>query len=93
MSSVWEFSAVMCVRDQSSSQRRRASVVEPEPCSREFEVSRTVVREAIKVLAAKGLLDAGPRTGTRITERAGPVRRTRPRRPRVPAHRPAGCGQ
>ncbi|MCY7411658.1 MAG: GntR family transcriptional regulator [Salinibacterium sp.] len=46
------------------------SVVDPEALSAEFGVSRTVVREAIKVLAAKGLMDARPRTGTRITERS-----------------------
>jgi len=32
-------------------------------------VSRTVVREAIKVLAAKGLVTARPRTGTQVRER------------------------
>lgn len=35
-----------------------------------LEVSRTVVREAIKVLASKGLLSSRPRTGTRVLERA-----------------------
>jgi DNA-binding FadR family transcriptional regulator len=35
-----------------------------------LEVSRTVVREAIKVLAAKGLVDPRPKTGTRVLERA-----------------------
>jgi DNA-binding FadR family transcriptional regulator len=33
------------------------------------EVSRTVVREAIKVLAAKGLVVARPKTGTQVRER------------------------
>jgi DNA-binding FadR family transcriptional regulator len=39
----------------------------PEPllCD-EFGVSRTVVREAVKSLAAKGLLVAGPKVGTRV---------------------------
>lgn len=31
-----------------------------------FEVSRTVVREAVKTLAAKGLVEVRPRTGTRV---------------------------
>src|SRR4051794_27375295 len=31
-----------------------------------FGVSRTIVREAVKTLAAKGLLDIRPRTGTRV---------------------------
>ena len=35
-----------------------------------LEVSRTVVREAVKVLASKGLLSSRPRTGTRVLERA-----------------------
>ncbi len=43
------------------------SAVPPEPtlCA-EFGVSRTVVREAIKSLAAKGLLSTGPKVGTRV---------------------------
>ncbi|QYH34681.1 FadR/GntR family transcriptional regulator [Salinibacterium sp. M195] len=36
----------------------------------EFQVSRTVMREAIKVLTTKGLVDARPRLGTYVTERA-----------------------
>jgi len=32
----------------------------------EAEVSRTVVREAIKVLAAKGLVESRPKVGTRV---------------------------
>src|SRR6476660_7156500 len=35
----------------------------------EPEVSRTVVREAIKVLAAKGLVESRPKTGTRVRPR------------------------
>lgn len=35
----------------------------------DFSVSRTVVREAVKVLTAKGLLDARPRTGTYVLPR------------------------
>ena len=37
--------------------------------SRELEVSRTVLREAIKVLASKGLVEVRPRTGTRVLPR------------------------
>lgn len=35
----------------------------------ELEVSRTAVREAVKVLAAKGLVDVRPKTGTRVLPR------------------------
>lgn len=35
----------------------------------ELGVSRTVVREAVKVLAAKGLVEARPKTGTRVLPR------------------------
>lgn len=35
----------------------------------ELQVSRTALREAIKVLAGKGLLEARPRIGTRVRER------------------------
>ena len=39
----------------------------PEPLlCEEFGVSRTVVREAIKSLVAKGLLFTGPKVGTRV---------------------------
>lgn len=37
--------------------------------SDEFKVSRPVMREAIKVLAAKGLVDARPKIGTRVRGR------------------------
>ncbi len=36
----------------------------------QLEVSRTVVREAIKVLASKGLVESRPKTGTRALERS-----------------------
>ncbi len=36
----------------------------------ELDVSRTVVREAVKVLAAKGLVVTRPRTGTRVRSRS-----------------------
>src|ERR671936_3107405 len=35
----------------------------------ELAVSRTVLREAIKVLAAKGLVESRPKTGTRVRPR------------------------
>ena len=38
---------------------------EEELCVR-FDVSRTAIREAIKVLGAKGLVEARPRAGTRV---------------------------
>jgi DNA-binding FadR family transcriptional regulator len=37
--------------------------------SRTFEVSRTVLREVIKVLAAKGLVESRPKIGTRVMPR------------------------
>jgi DNA-binding FadR family transcriptional regulator len=40
-----------------------------EQLSRTFEVSRTVLREVIKVLAAKGLVESRPKTGTRVCPR------------------------
>lgn len=36
----------------------------------ELQVSRTVLREAIKLLSGKGLVDARPRFGTYVTERS-----------------------
>ena len=36
----------------------------------QLDVSRNVVREAIRVLAAKGLVEARPRTGTRVQPRS-----------------------
>src|SRR5690348_4868245 len=38
--------------------------------SEQFAVSRTAYREAVRILAAKGLLDARPKVGTRINARA-----------------------
>ena len=35
----------------------------------DLSVSRTVLREAVRVLAAKGLVEARPKTGTRVRER------------------------
>ncbi|TQK17674.1 GntR family transcriptional regulator [Microbacterium sp. SLBN-154] len=45
-------------------------LIDPDAVLAEFGVSRTVVREAFKVLAAKGLVDARPRTGTYVTKRS-----------------------
>ena len=43
------------------------SVIPPEPLlGEELGVSRTVVREAVKSLVAKGLLVTGPKVGTRV---------------------------
>jgi DNA-binding FadR family transcriptional regulator len=36
---------------------------------KELRVSRSILRESIKVLAAKGLLEVGPKTGTRVRPR------------------------
>src|SRR5829696_6445731 len=35
----------------------------------ELDISRTVLREAIKVLGAKGLVEAKPRVGTKVSAR------------------------
>jgi DNA-binding FadR family transcriptional regulator len=42
--------------------------IESELCE-EFGVSRPIVREAVKMLMAKGLLNSRPRVGTLVTER------------------------
>jgi DNA-binding FadR family transcriptional regulator len=43
------------------------AVIPPEPTlCEEFGVSRTVVREAVKSLVAKGMLVTGPKVGTRV---------------------------
>jgi len=43
------------------------AIVPPEPLlGEELGVSRTVIREAIKALAAKGLITTGPKVGTRV---------------------------
>src|SRR5947207_14750698 len=39
------------------------------PAQPELGASRTVLREAIKVLAAKGLVESRPKTGTRVRPR------------------------
>lgn len=45
-------------------------IIDPDALMSDFNVSRTVLREAFKVLSAKGLLDARPRLGTFVTERS-----------------------
>lgn len=45
------------------------ATVEMEDLAVTYDVSRTVVREALKVLAGKGLIDARPRRGTFVRER------------------------
>ncbi|MPY89983.1 MAG: FCD domain-containing protein [Luteitalea sp.] len=42
---------------------------EPVPVQRDLPASRTALREAIKVLAAKGLVETRPKTGTRVRTR------------------------
>lgn len=49
-----------------SRQLAAGSRVVPEDVAQRFDVSRAVVREALKVLEAKGMLQAAPRTGTRV---------------------------
>jgi DNA-binding FadR family transcriptional regulator len=43
--------------------------------STELGVSRTVIREAIKILAAKGLVESRPKTGTRALGRTNRAHR------------------
>src|SRR5262249_29664445 len=42
---------------------------EPE-LSLQFDVSRPIMREALKILSAKGLIESRPRTGTKVRPRA-----------------------
>jgi GntR family galactonate operon transcriptional repressor len=49
---------------------RPGETLDPDALVKDFDVSRTVVREALKVLSAKGLVDARPRLGTYVTERS-----------------------
>lgn len=46
-------------------------VIDLDQFAEEEDVSRTVVREAVKVLVGKGLLDARPKRGTFVRERSG----------------------
>jgi GntR family galactonate operon transcriptional repressor len=41
---------------------------EPDLC-KDLKVSRTILREAVKVLAAKGMVEVGPKVGTRVLPR------------------------
>lgn len=43
-----------------------ASLPTEDGIAREWSASRTVVREAVRLLAAKGLLSVGPKVGTRV---------------------------
>ena len=45
-------------------------IIDLEALEPEFGVSKTVIREALRVLAAKGLVDSRPRRGTFVRERA-----------------------
>lgn len=49
---------------------KSGETIDPDALLHDFQVSRTVMREAIKVLTAKGLVDARPRLGTFVTERS-----------------------
>ncbi len=46
------------------------SLLDPDKLTDEFQVSRTVIRESLKVLTAKGLVDARPKLGTTIAARS-----------------------
>jgi DNA-binding FadR family transcriptional regulator len=52
-----------------SGQLPGASTIDPVDIGLRYDVSRTVVREAIKVLSSKGLVDARPKIGTYVRER------------------------
>lgn len=43
------------------------SKIVPEQIQRSFDVSRSACREALQVLAAKGLITSKPNTGTRVS--------------------------
>ncbi|MGZ0148678.1 FadR/GntR family transcriptional regulator [Kribbella sp. WER1] len=50
-------------------QYQPGDVLDPADIERELNVSRTVIREALRVLAAKGLVGARPRKGTFVRPR------------------------
>ncbi len=52
-----------------SEQIPSGAIIDVEALAQELSVSRTVVREAVKVLTAKGLVDARPRIGTYVLTR------------------------
>jgi GntR family transcriptional regulator, galactonate operon transcriptional repressor len=45
-------------------------VIDPERLAVELDVSKTVVREALRVLGAKGLVDSRPKRGTYVRDRS-----------------------
>ncbi|WP_214324814.1 FadR/GntR family transcriptional regulator [Nonomuraea sediminis] len=45
------------------------TILDIDAVAAEFDVSRTAIREALKVLAGKGLIDARPKRGTFVRER------------------------
>jgi len=47
-----------------------SDVIDPEHLAEEFDVSRTVMRESLRVLGGKGLVDARPRLGTFARDRS-----------------------
>ncbi|GGL14415.1 GntR family transcriptional regulator [Sphaerisporangium melleum] len=53
-----------------SGQEAPGSTLDLEALELTYDVSKTVVREALKVLAAKGLVDARPKRGTFVRPRA-----------------------
>src|SRR5579875_2951199 len=49
---------------------RPGAVIDPERLAVELDVSKTVVREALRVLGAKGLVDSRPKRGTYVRDRS-----------------------
>lgn len=52
-----------------SGQLEAGATIDTKELATSYDVSRTVVRESLKVLAGKGLIDARPRRGTFVRER------------------------
>jgi GntR family galactonate operon transcriptional repressor len=61
--------ARIILKSASDQSGKRMLPSEPELCQ-QFGVSRTVLREAVKVLAAKGLVELRPRVGMRVLPRS-----------------------
>ncbi|HEY4277639.1 MAG TPA: FadR/GntR family transcriptional regulator [Conexibacter sp.] len=57
-------------REIIAGRRAPGELLDPEQLETELGVSRTVVREALRVLTAKGLLAARPKVGTHVRERS-----------------------